>query len=152
MDALLVVAVATLHGAFLVYVAVGGFASWRWPRAVVPHLAAVAWGVVSISLGLPCPLTGWEDTFRRRAGWPPLARGGFVDHYLEGVLYPERYTPLVLGAVAGLVIVAWAGLVRRSLGRPAWAVRPGGGLVRPARPARDVSSHSGRGRQKPCDY
>jgi hypothetical protein len=131
-DALLVVVVAVLHAAFLVYVAVGGFAAWRWPRAVVPHLGAVAWGVASIAAGLPCPLTGWESTFRHRAGWPALGPGGFVDHYLEGVLYPERYTPLVLGAVAGLVIVAWAGIL--------WpGILARAGIIRPVGPARDVS-------------
>jgi hypothetical protein len=116
-DALLVVAVATLHFAFLAYVAVGGFAAWRWPSLVVPHVAAVAWGAVSIWARVPCPLTAWEDTFRHRAGWPPLDSGGFIDHYLEGALYPERYTPLVLAAVGVLVFVSWVGLVRPAASR-----------------------------------
>lgn len=31
--------------------------------------------------------------------------GGFVDHYIEGVIYPDEYT-VVLRAVAVVVIVA----------------------------------------------
>jgi hypothetical protein len=101
--------VAALHLGFLVYVALGGFLAWRWRRALLPHVGAVAWGVASIAFGLSCPLTAWEAALRRAAGAPPLDPGGFVDHYLEGVVYPERYTPLVLAAVAALVVASWAG-------------------------------------------
>jgi hypothetical protein len=100
-------AVALVHFGYLAYVLLGGFLARRWPRALLPHVAAVAWGVVSVGLGLPCPLTWLEDVLRRRAGAPPL--GGFVDHYVEGVLYPERYTPLVLAAVAAVVLISWTG-------------------------------------------
>jgi hypothetical protein len=137
MDGLLAGATAALHAAFLVYVALGGFPAWRWPRTAVLHLAAVAWGVLSLAAGVPCPLTAWENAFRARAGWPPLAPGGFIDTYLEGALYPDRYTPLVLAVAGLLVLVSWVGLFRRGRAagdRPS-TVRTARGLGRPADPA-----------------
>ena len=69
-----------LHFGFLVFLALGGFLAWRWPWLVVPHVAAVTWGVLSVAAGLLCPLTGWEDWARRRAGEQGLPRG-FIDTY-----------------------------------------------------------------------
>jgi hypothetical protein len=112
MDLLAARAVMLLHFGFLAYVAGGGFLAWRWRRTIALHVAAVAWGTASVLAGLPCPLTALEATFRDRAGAPPLVPGGFIDHYLEGVVFPERYTPVVLVAVAGLVLTSWSGLRR----------------------------------------
>jgi Protein of Unknown function (DUF2784) len=105
--------VAGVHFAFLGYVAGGGFLSWRWPRAIVAHLAALGWGLAGLVMPVACPLTGLQDVLRRWAGEPPL-RGGFVDQYVEGVLYPERFTPLVRAVLAAAVVVSWLGFVRRS--------------------------------------
>jgi hypothetical protein len=103
----------SVHFLFLVYLTLGGFLTWRWRRALWPHLAVVAWGVVSITVGVTCPLTVLEDWARRRAGEPGLA-GGFIDHYLTGVIYPRRYTVVVQALVAACVAASWLGLyVRR---------------------------------------
>jgi hypothetical protein len=107
MDLLAARVIMLLHFGFLVYVVVGGFLALRWPRTLVLHLAAVAWGLASVLAGLACPLTALEATFRARAGAPPLTGGGFIDHYLEGVVFPERYTPAVLAAVAAVVLTSW---------------------------------------------
>ncbi|HWG99154.1 MAG TPA: DUF2784 domain-containing protein [Pilimelia sp.] len=101
-----------LHLAFLAYVALGGFLAWRWPRAIWAHLAAVGWGLATVALRLNCPLTHIEDWARRRAGQRGLP-DGFVDHYLTGVVYPERHTGLAQLAVAAAVAVSWAGLTAR---------------------------------------
>ncbi|MEQ7123920.1 DUF2784 domain-containing protein [Actinopolymorpha sp. B11F2] len=85
----LVVAAATAHFAFMAYVIFGGFLGWRWPGAIGPHLAAVCWGLVGTLVPLACPLTATENWARGRAG-EPLLRGGFIDHYLTGVVYPEQ--------------------------------------------------------------
>jgi len=100
------------HFAYLVFVAVGGFLAWRWPRAIVPHLTATAAGVVIFAGSLNCPLTWAEDRLRRRAGQPGLPRG-FVDTYLDGVLYPERAARWVLLLAGALIVASWLGAYLR---------------------------------------
>lgn len=129
-------AVVVLHFAFLVFLAAGSLLAWRWPRLVLAHLPAVAWGAISVTVGLDCPLTPLEKHLRRLAGDGGYA-GGFVDHYIEGVVYPGRYTPLLQMLIAIAVVVGYVGLVRARTRRleapPATAgagashSRPGGG-------------------------
>jgi hypothetical protein len=110
---LLVGVVVGLHFAFLALVVFGGFLAWRWPRALWVHVAAVAWAVVIVTApGLLCPLTVAENWARRRAGMASYT-GGFIDRYIQGVVYPSRYTPWVQAAVAIVVIASWVGLYRR---------------------------------------
>ena len=101
-----------VHFAFVVYVVVGGFLAWRWPRSIVPHLIAAGWGLVISVFSLACPLTPLEDRLRRLAGEEGLP-GGFIDTYIEGVLYPERFVEEVRLAVAVVVAVSWVGLLVR---------------------------------------
>lgn len=111
--------VLTLHFAYLGYVVVGGFLAWRWPRTIWLHLGAAAWGLVIVAnpWGWQCPLTDAEDWSRARAGQAGL-ESGFVDQYLEGVLYPERYTWLLQLLAGVLVVGSWAGFyLRRRSGR-----------------------------------
>ncbi|MFG1781261.1 DUF2784 domain-containing protein [Rhodococcus oryzae] len=112
-------ATMTVHFAFLVYVVAGGFLAWRWPWAIWPHLVLAGWGFSTIVFGLDCPLTHLENWARHEAGEQGL-RTGFIDTYLTGVVYPERYTTL-LQMLAGLVVlVSWTGFLIRHR-RPARA-------------------------------
>ena len=104
--------VMLLHFGFLAYVALGGFLAWRWPRAIVPHAAATVWGALNATVGIPCPLTAWEDTARRRAGGQGLPRG-FIDTYLTGVVYPEEHLLTAQLLVAALVLASWTGFLLR---------------------------------------
>jgi hypothetical protein len=104
--------VMLLHFGFLAYVALGGFPAWRRPRLIVPHVAAAVWGAVSATVGIPCPLTAWEDAARRTAGAQGLARG-FIDTYLTGVVHPQEHLLTAQLLVAALVAVSWAGFVVR---------------------------------------
>lgn len=121
LDRVLADVVMVIHFGFLGFVAFGGFLSWRWPRWIVPHLAATGWGLASIVIGLVCPLTYLEELFRRRGGEPDLG-AGFIDRYLENVVYPERYTPVVWGVVGLVVVISWAGFLLRR--RPQRAALP----------------------------
>jgi hypothetical protein len=109
-------AAMTAHVAFLAYVVAGGFLAWRWPRAFWPHLALPGWGLSTIVCHLDCPLTRIEDAARRRAGQPGLD-GGFIDHYLTGVVYPERYAHLAEATAVAAVAGSWTGALIRQRGR-----------------------------------
>lgn len=111
--------VVVVHLAFVAFVAVGGFVAWRWPRALGAHLAAVAWGAGIVVVGWECPLTAVERWARRRGG-ETVDGAGFVDRYLEGVLYPGDLTPHLRVVVAAAIITSWWVLWRRHR-RPAHA-------------------------------
>ncbi len=92
-------AVLVLHGAFIVWATCGALALWRWPRLVWAHLPALAWGVwIEASAGI-CPLTPLENGLRLRAGQQGYA-GGFVEHYLGALIYPQGLTPAAQGRIA----------------------------------------------------
>jgi hypothetical protein len=108
----LVTVVLALHFAYLGYVVLGGFLAWRWPKAIWAHLAACAWGVLIVTGSVNCPLTWAEDWARQRSGQAPLT-AGFVDRYLDNVIYPERYVNLVRLGMALVVAVSWIGAYLR---------------------------------------
>jgi hypothetical protein len=66
-----------------------------------------------IAASVRCPLTVAEDWLRGRGGLPRLP-GGFIDRYVEGVLYPVRFTPLVQALVAVMVLGCWLTLFTRA--------------------------------------
>ena len=104
----LVTTILVVHFAYLGYVVLGGFLAWRWPRAFWPHLAAGAWGLAVVSVPLTCPLTAAEQWARHRAGETGRI-DGFIDRYIESVLYPERYTVALQIAAGVLVLGSWLG-------------------------------------------
>jgi Protein of Unknown function (DUF2784) len=108
----LVTAILAVHFAFLAYVVVGGFLAVRWPRLLWPHLVAAAWGLLVVLVPVTCPLTWAENWARQRAGEPALTRG-FIDRYIEGVIYPARYTRLIDVLVALVVLISWLLVWRR---------------------------------------
>jgi len=116
-------ATVVVHFAFVVFIAVGGLLAWRWPRLLWLHVPAVIWGLGIVTIGYECPLTPLER-YLRRLGGEHVPRAGFIDRYIEGVLYPERYTSLLRVLVAVLVLVGWTGALIR-LRRTRSAAHPG---------------------------
>lgn len=110
--------ILTGHAAYLAYVVVGGFLAWRWPGTARLHLAAAGWGLLIVTnpWGWQCPLTHAEHWSRRQAGQEGFD-AGFVDRYLEGVLYPAQYTRLLQVMVGLLVVISWVGILLRSRAR-----------------------------------
>ncbi len=127
----LVTLVLGLHFGYLAYLVLGGFLAWRWPWAIWAHLVACVWGVLIVAGQVDCPLTWAEDWARRKAGQGPLT-AGFVDRYLDNVIYPDRYVNLARLAVALVVAVSWIGAYA------IWRARR-----RTARLERDTGSKSG---------
>jgi hypothetical protein len=112
----LTTAILALHFAYIAYLVSGGFIAWRWPRTIWLHVLAAAWGFTVVAARLICPLTYAEDWSRRRAGESGLTQG-FIDRYIEGVLYPERYTVLMQALAATAVLVSWVGFAVLTAGR-----------------------------------
>jgi Protein of Unknown function (DUF2784) len=117
-------ALVLAHFAFVAFVVVGGFLTWRWRLAALAHLPAFAWGVWIELSGAICPLTPLENHWRTLAGERGYS-GGFVEHYVVPVLYPPGLTPhtqwLLAAVLITLNIVAYAGFlfrVRSGKGRP----------------------------------
>ncbi len=106
-------AVVVVHFAFVVFVAIGGVLAWRWPRLLWLHVPAVIWGVGIVTVGYDCPLTPLERHLRRLGGDEPSG-AGFIDRYVEGVVYPEQYTPLLRALAAALIVVGWTGAAIRA--------------------------------------
>ena len=95
-------AVLVLHALFLVWVVFGVVVVWRRPWLAVLHLPALAWGLwIEISGGV-CPLTPLENSLRRSAGEQGYS-GGFIEHYIGGVIYPEGLTRPAQWTVAGVL-------------------------------------------------
>lgn len=101
-----------LHLFFVLFVALGGFAVLRWRWLAWLHLPAAAWGALIEFFGWVCPLTPLENHFRRLGGEAGYA-GGFIDHYIIGLIYPDgltRTAQLALGAavlILNTLIYAW---------------------------------------------
>ena len=80
--------VLALHLGFVVFVVVGGFLVWRWPRLAWLHLPAFVWGGGIELLGWICPLTYLENYLRRQGALAGYETS-FVEQYLLPLLYPE---------------------------------------------------------------
>jgi hypothetical protein len=106
---LLADAVLLAHAAFVAFVVLGGLMVLRWPRLAWVHLPVVAWGAGIEFTGGICPLTPLENNLRVLAHEQGYA-GGFVEHYVFGLLYPEGLTRDVQIAL-GLGVLALNGAV-----------------------------------------
>ena len=114
-----------VHLAFVLFVALGGFLVLRWPRLAWVHLPAAIWGGLIELTGWICPLTPLENMLRKLGGEAGYA-GGFIDHYILALIYPDgltRRTQIALGAtvfVVNTAIYVWVFHVRpRKRGREA---------------------------------
>jgi len=110
------------HVAFVIFVVAGGLLVLRRPGAAWVHLPCAAWGAWVEIAGWICPLTPLEVHLRRAAGEAGYS-GGFLEHYVEPVLYPAGLTRRIqvgLGIAVvllnvGVYVIAWRR--RRARGR-----------------------------------
>ncbi len=96
--------VLLLHGAFALFVVVGGWLVRRWRLLAWLHLPCAAWGATVELTGWPCPLTGLENSLRAAAGETPYS-GDFLQHYVTAALYPAALTRSMQLALAAIVVV-----------------------------------------------
>jgi hypothetical protein len=105
--------VVVVHFAFVLLVVFGALLVLRWPRIAWVQLPAAVWGTVIEWAGWICPLTPLENSLRARGGATGYS-GGFVEHYLLGVLYPAgltRNVQIVLGLTVLVVNATAYGLL-----------------------------------------
>jgi hypothetical protein len=81
----------TIHFFAILFIVLGGLLLFRWPGIAFIHLPLAAWGAIMEMMGWICPLTPWEQRLRDAAGGSGYS-GGFVEHYLLPLIYPEQLT------------------------------------------------------------
>ncbi|GHF12621.1 hypothetical protein GCM10017786_53270 [Amycolatopsis deserti] len=101
-----------VHILALLYIGLGGFLAWRWPRSVFVHVFFAIWGVAVNVFPIPCPLTALEDYFRGLQGLGPLP-GGFNAYYLYDTVFPRSMLPVVAVVALALVVFSYAGAYLR---------------------------------------
>ena len=112
-------AVLVLHLAFILFVVLGGLLVLRRRWLVWLHLPAGAWGILIEFAGWICPLTPLENWLRMQGGERGYA-GGFIDHYLVSLIYPDGLTrelqwllgALVLAINAAIYLWLWRSHLR----------------------------------------
>ena len=108
------------HAAFVVFVAVGGFlAAWRL-KVAWAHVPCALYGAAIEFFGWVCPLTPLEVDLRRAAGQAGYT-GGFIEHYVGGLLYPANWGQIhiwlgVAVVVGNAAIYGWIWARRRRQG------------------------------------
>jgi hypothetical protein len=124
-----------IHFAITVFIIFGGFLTWHRSWIGFVHLPALAWGCwVEIS-GAICPLTPLENYLRKRGGEAGY-QGGFLAHYLGGILYPAHLTAHVQWLLAGLLlalnVAAYSLLLKRRRASPQAATEAAVAAARPS--------------------
>jgi Protein of Unknown function (DUF2784) len=111
-------AVLVLHLGFILFVMLGGLLVLRWPRIAWLHVPAVLWGIYVELSGRLCPLTPLENSLREAAGQAGYS-GGFIEHYVTAVIYPDGLSRTIQMGLAAIVILVngsvYGLLVRRLL-------------------------------------
>jgi hypothetical protein len=101
--------IVVVHFAALLYIGLGGFLAWRWPRSIFVHIFFALWGVaINVVPGLPCPLTTAEDYFRHQQGLGSLP-GGFNEYYIYDDLIPRSLLPVVAVVAIVVLVVSYVG-------------------------------------------
>ena len=112
--------VLLLHLAFVLFVVLGGLLVLRWPRLAWLHLPVALYGATIEFLGFTCPLTPLENRYRRLGGESGY-EGGFIEHYVTSLIYPDGLTRGIqvgLGvAVLALNAIVYTVVVRRRSAR-----------------------------------
>lgn len=102
-------ALVVLHFAFIVFVVLGAFTAYRWPKMVWVHVPCALWGAwIEITGGI-CPLTPTEVRLRRMGGAEGYA-GSFIEHYLLPIIYPSGLTRAHQLLLGGLIVAVNLGV------------------------------------------
>jgi len=101
---LLADAVLVLHLGFVLFVVLGGLLVLRWPKLAWLHVPVVVWGAAIEFGGWICPLTPLEKWLREQGGEGAYS-GGFIEHYLTVVIYPDGLTSRIKWMIGAAVLL-----------------------------------------------
>ena len=102
-------AILIAHAAFVLFAVLGALLVLRWPRLAWLHIPAVVWAALVEFNAMICPLTPLEVVLRRQAGEAGYT-GGFIDHYVMSLLYPEGLTQDTQAMLGAIVVVVNAAI------------------------------------------
>jgi hypothetical protein len=106
------------HFLFVAFAVLGVLLVLRWRKLVWLHVPCALWAIYVEFSGRLCPLTEYENSLRKQAGEAGYS-GGFIEHYILPVLYPDGLTrdvQLWLGVivltvnVVGYAVFVWRGM------------------------------------------
>jgi uncharacterized membrane protein len=102
-------ATMVVHFAALLYIGLGGFLAWRWPKSIFLHVFFALWGIAINVLPITCPFTALEDWARAKQGLGPLP-GGFNEYYIYGEIVPRPLLPVVAVGAIVLLVLSYVGV------------------------------------------
>ena len=101
---LLANSVVQFHIAFIVFVVIGGFLTWRWKWIAWIHIPGALWGATVQFAGGRCPLTPLENHLRRLAGEAGYD-GGVSEHYITPPMYTGDWSAQLRVVLGTLVVI-----------------------------------------------
>lgn len=97
--------VLLLHLALVLFAIFGALGLLWWPRFHWIHAPYLVWAALVNLVPFTCPLTPLENALRATAGQTGYG-GGFIEHYVAAVVYPQGMTRDVQ-LVAGVGVLIW---------------------------------------------
>lgn len=101
--------VLLLHFAFILFVLFGGLLVLFRPGFAWVHVPMFLWGALVNITSMSCPLTPLEKHYRTLAGSTGY-EGGFIEHYIAPLIYPQGLTQ-DLGLAVGVGTLLWNALI-----------------------------------------
>ncbi len=101
--------IVILHFAFILFVIFGALLVLKWNKLAWIHIPMAIWGAAVEYFDIICPLTPWENHFRKLAGTAAY-ESGFIEHYIIPVMYPEALSRNLQFILGSLVVVINIGI------------------------------------------
>jgi hypothetical protein len=100
-------AVVVVHLAWILFLILGALPGRRWRGVKYLHIGGLAYALASQTVGWICPLTHLEIWLRRRQS-PASAYGdGFVQHYVERLVYADLPAAAILAGTVVVITFSW---------------------------------------------